>query len=1056
MVLFFGTPREHKGLIETAKAISASGSKDVVFVIAGGFPDPALKQNLQEIKEVEYLFLGPQSFRDVPEIVALGDICVLHQVSDSLVSQYQTPAKLSDALGMGLTVILQELSSTSDVTQNGAAIQVKDKNGLLQALEQALAQPSSAQPNVKAQKMFFKELSFAANIPKLRQTLQAVQTTTKPTTGLHTLLQNITTLTPFCLLIDHASPDKTETADAKYKNKADIQYLRGDKNNAFFQPCNYGAALTKHPSPLPHFRGLEPLLFSKTISNTEDFSKRIEPYFHPSSSRKIVVYTAIFGTYDQLRDPEYVDDEVDYLCFTDQGDLKSEVFEIIKLHKIFKSSTKCARMLKTLPHIFLPGYDVSVWVDSSTKIRGVHLRILIEEALKSKDVAVHSHFQRNCVYKEAQECIAQKKDDKDSIERHVNYIQSLEYPLNNGLVETGQVIRRNCSAIKKINERWWGFIRDYSVRDQLSFNVVCWQEGIRYHELKGCTWLDQYFKNYLHTKGNIVPLNDSAPVTMVMLVRSALEMTKKSVDSILRNTDYPNFRLVIVDNDSNSETKAYLQELKDTIFNIDVITNSENLSFSRANNEAVRRFPSDYILFINNDIEIIERDWLTSLVREMKSNPKIGAVGPVLLFPDYTIQSAGIKIEFLKDTIKVPAVEQRVYRHSGLVDGITGGCMLVRKSVHDAIGGFDERFFYGQEDIDYCLKIREAGYNIKLLVSSEAIHHESHTRAFSSRTLRNREVLRLKWKSRTANLSSGTPTVEKRNYLDLLKSSSINFKSFEDLVSDIKKNVTLIPERVDIVVGIPRSGMVPAYVVGLMLNRPVISSDEFMADLASEKGDRLRNEIDPGKKEVYALFVDDSINNGNAFRRVSALTKGTYLGKPVIRQYVAVYGSENWRSDEVMTLSRCQTPRIFQWNYTNHGIAQFSCYDLDGVLCVDPMDEQNDDSNLYRDFVLNARPLYIPKYSIKAIVTSRLEKYRDITEQWLKMNGVNYEKLYMLDLPSKKERIRLKIHGKFKSEIYASMSDAYLFVESNSGQAAEIAKITKKPVVCTENDKFYS
>lgn len=797
------------------------------------------------------------------------------------------------------------------------------------------------------------------------------------------------------------------------------------------------------------------LLFGSKEKGGHKLQEQIQSHIHPSTGKKVVVYTAVFGNYDVVREPAYIDENVDYLCFTDQEDFRSDAFKVIRVDKLFENNTQCARMLKTLPHIFLPGYETSVWIDGSARIRGLPLQKLIKESLSNNDIAVHSHFQRDCVYQEAKECIHQRKDDNHSIERQIEYIAALGYPENNGLVETAQVIRRHSEAVSLVNEYWWSFIRDFSIRDQLSFNVVCWFRNIEYYRLEGCQWLDQYFKNYAHKASQVEGLNPTDPVTLVMLVRNALEMTRKSVASVLTNTSYAAFKLIIVDNDSDTDTKAYLNNLQETEFNVEVITNKENLSFSKANNDAVLKCTDEYLLFINNDIEIIDADWLAVLVSEMKSNQELGAVGPVLLYPDYKIQSAGIKIEVDDDTVKVPAKEQKVYRHASLVDGITGGCMLVRRSVHEAIGGFDERFFYGQEDIDYCLKIKELGYKIKLLTSCEAIHHESYTRKFTSWTLRNREVLRLKWKGRIVDVLSGQSASAKLKYADLLQSRGLRYKSLEDLNADIKSNFSLVPEQVDLVVGIPRSGMIPAYIIGLALNQPVISFDEFLSDIEPLKGDRPQNLIAEHKSSINALFVDDSINNGNAFGRISQMPKNTYMGKLVERQYLAVYGSENWHSDEVLTLEHCQTPRLFQWNYTNHGIAQFSCYDLDGVLCIDPTDEQNDDGGLYRDFVLNARPLYIPKYKIRAIVTSRLEKYRDITEQWLKKHGVQYEKLYMLDLPSKEERIRLNIHGKFKAELYSQMQDAHLFVESNIGQAKEIAKLTGKAVVCTGNDCFY-
>jgi glycosyltransferase involved in cell wall biosynthesis/GT2 family glycosyltransferase len=301
VVLFFGTPREHKGLLETARAIAGLGRRDVVFAIAGDFPDPALKQKLQEIKGVETLFLGNQPVQSIPEVTALGDVCVLLQEPGAMVSNFQIPAKLTDALAMGRTVILQDLPPTADVIQSGAVIPVKDKNALPRALEQALAQPPSAQPDTRARDLFLKKFSFAANTPRLRQTLQTARSAPKPLDTLHPLLQHIAPLVPYsslaglpskpnapdtkhqktdnavsiiiltrnaaqhldnCLnsfiktnthnpveliIIDHASTDNTADVVAKYRNKGDIQYIHRDRNYTFSESCNFGATRARHP-----------------------------------------------------------------------------------------------------------------------------------------------------------------------------------------------------------------------------------------------------------------------------------------------------------------------------------------------------------------------------------------------------------------------------------------------------------------------------------------------------------------------------------------------------------------------------------------------------------------------------------------------------------------------------------------------------------------------------------------------------------------------------------------------------------------------------------------
>jgi uncharacterized HAD superfamily protein len=278
----------------------------------------------------------------------------------------------------------------------------------------------------------------------------------------------------------------------------------------------------------------------------------------------------------------------------------------------------------------------------------------------------------------------------------------------------------------------------------------------------------------------------------------------------------------------------------------------------------------------------------------------------------------------------------------------------------------------------------------------------------------------------------------------------INFKTYSQLAIDIRTSIIKIPKDIDLIVGNPRSGMIPAYMIGTFMNLPVLSLDEYLNDIKPTQGDRLLK-INNNLKKV--LIVDDSVNLGNALKRIKEklkLKKGN-----IYYLYYAVYATEESKNLIDIYASICEQPRIFQWNYLNHSILSNSCFDIDGVLCVDPSEEQNDDGEKYIDFILNAKILYIPNYKIKALVTSRLEKYRKQTEEWLMKNNVLYDDLYMLDLPSKEERIKQNVHGKFKAGIYKKLEDCVLFIESDRNQAIEIAKLTGKSVICLPTDEFF-
>lgn len=820
-----------------------------------------------------------------------------------------------------------------------------------------------------------------------------------------------------------------------------------------------GKKLARAVAP-PSFSSYGTGLYGKIIGekfnqiSEAEFASKIAAFFErPQSSNKIAVYTAIFGKYDYLRAPYSVEDGIDYICFTNQRHIRAHGYNVVHVPDLFEDQTLNARMLKALPHLFLKEFETTVWIDGSTRIRGRSLKSLITQQLGDADLGVHRHFQRDCVYMEAAECIAQKKESVERIESLTNLLKGFNWPSSSGLFETAQLIRKNNPAISSANELWWSLIRDYSRRDQISLPYVIKQSKLRVFDLPGCQWLDPYFKNLFHTPNHHAITSGPETVRMVMLVHNALEMTRKSIESIIRHTKFANYKLVVVDNASSAETASFLRNISQENDNILLIRNEENKSFSQANNEAVNSANEEYLLFINNDIEIIDPLWLDKLVSEARRHKDAAAFGPIMLYPDYEIQSAGIEITFDDKGLVVPSKEVRTYRHPRYVDGISGGCALVRRSAHERIGGFDERFFYGQEDIDYCIRLREAGYKIRLCSQIEVLHHESYTRKFSVRTIRNREIIKTKWGNRVSSGIVPAPAV-KPKYEELLK-RPLNYRSIDDLIGVVRKNSHMIPQNIDMVVGIPRSGMIPAYIIGLNLNSPVLSIDEFNNGMLPTKGDRPQNNVAALNGVINVLVVDDSINYGNSHARIKATLAKSYRGMAVRPQFMAVYGSEFWTSNEVMTLEQCNLPRMFQWNYKNHGISQFACFDLDGVLCIDPTEEENDDGKMYLEFLRTARPLYIPKYPIRAIVTSRLEKYRQETVDWLRLNNVKYKELYMLDLPSKEERLRLKAHGSFKANIYMQLSDAVLFYESNPAQAREVAKLTGKAVICTDTDEYF-
>ncbi len=172
VILFLGTPRSYKGLIETAQAIAKLKRRDIVFAIVGDFPDDSLKVQLQAITEVNYLFIGNQPITEVSTITSIGDACVLLQDTQSRAANYQTPAKLSDALASGLPVLATETPALADAFMVGALLPISQDN-LVEQLTKIMDNDNIAQNlRLKGLNFFRRELSFSANVPRLSQAVQ--------------------------------------------------------------------------------------------------------------------------------------------------------------------------------------------------------------------------------------------------------------------------------------------------------------------------------------------------------------------------------------------------------------------------------------------------------------------------------------------------------------------------------------------------------------------------------------------------------------------------------------------------------------------------------------------------------------------------------------------------------------------------------------------------------------------------------------------------------------------------------------------------------------------
>jgi uncharacterized HAD superfamily protein len=274
------------------------------------------------------------------------------------------------------------------------------------------------------------------------------------------------------------------------------------------------------------------------------------------------------------------------------------------------------------------------------------------------------------------------------------------------------------------------------------------------------------------------------------------------------------------------------------------------------------------------------------------------------------------------------------------------------------------------------------------------------------------------------------------------------------LTNVIVRNVGLFPRDLDCVVGVSRIGVLAGAAAALVLDVPVADLEGFLEGRMLSADGRGRR---PGEARSLAemrriLVIDGDGGNGAALAEARDRLRKAYPDKSFF--VCAVFGNGLDASVVDLELEAVPQPSMFQWNIMHHEMLQQCCVDIDGVLCVDPTEDENDDGEAYIDFVLNAPPLHTPTQTLGYLVTSRLERYRPQTEAWLGNRGIRFRELIMLDLPSKEERKRTNAHGAFKANVYRRL-DAPLFIESDPRQAETIARLSGKPVLCVGTQQVF-
>lgn len=847
VVLFLGTPRIYKGLVETAQAIAKLKRRDIVYAIVGDFPDVKLKEKLQAIAGVNYAFIGNQPFAAVPEITAMADVCVILQDPQSTTARYQTPAKLSDALSGGLPVLATETLALANAFIDGALLPV-NQNTLPQQLARVLDNTDTLQELRQAGLDFFRrELSIAANAPRLRQAME--QSGKLPlATDVEKLANNMID-DPLSALLGIAK---------KVENVVTLPYAKpkpiSDQKIAVAVHVYY------------------PDLWLDIARRLKGLSTPFDLFVTTTPEHANAVTSAVRSDFPVARidiQPNLGMDVVPFLrlvpALVDEGYLL-----VCKLHTKKGEDEQGGLWRRALMDSLIGNTSTFVHItaafarEPSLQMAGpASLYLSARKLMLENDAPLEALFRhlegrslpdvdwgffsgtmfwvrptlleklsRHVVQNLDQIETGYKKDGQlvHAIERLFGLLPALQhgkigllYPLQSFPANTLQIV----TAYTPPNQAWMGdLMRQYAHLDEdltklqdsglFDSDYYCKQcpdlvgttiDLISHYLLIGrfqgntpnpdfdlifyrLQYADQLngaedpFLHYLRhgakaglmlrsTKEKEVQeipsfryraLNtslidwnilagqkrDPEKTSIIIPVYNNPELTHACIESLYTHTPADRFELIVVDNGSEGSTGDLLNQFAAQHPNLTVMHNKENFNFALGCNLGFAISHCEKVLFLNNDTRVTA-NWLEPLLNPL-DRPEISAVQPLLLFPDGSIQCAGVVFSH-KNPLGYPIYAgyqptPRILRPDRQFQAVSAACMMVRAADFCTCHGFDPVFINGQEDIDLCLRLNTNGRRAYVAISSKVIHHESQSQLRFYYVAYNRTTFSHRWRGR--------------------------------------------------------------------------------------------------------------------------------------------------------------------------------------------------------------------------------------------------------------------------------------------------------------------
>jgi O-antigen biosynthesis protein len=483
-----------------------------------------------------------------------------------------------------------------------------------------------------------------------------------------------------------------------------------------------------------------------------------------NAARKVVVFTAIAGGYEHFLPYENLDPQYDYVAFSDAPCRDGGFWQIRPMDYWSPDPVRMARYVKSHPHKYFDEYECAIWVDANVVVRG-DLASYVELVIQNPDVVLGGipHPVRNCIYAEGAAVIAAKKDTSARIDPQLADYRAQNYPSGNGLIETNlMIVNLRHPGAERLMSDWWREMDRYSHRDQLSLNFVLWKAHLQWLPLmlERRSLRDSVdFAYFGHGRNSGYPVAllegrlggvvrdpyalqgsvavpERARVDIVVCIHNALADVRRCLESVVKAKNQHD-RIILVDDASDGETADYLDDFCRSSDAILIRNGPPARGYCVSANVGMQAVTATYLLLLNSDT-VLPRRALDKMLALIQSDDRIGIVGPMSnaastqSIPDIAGSAGQTAINSLPDGMSVDDMDGacEAWSHPNVFPSVPlvhGFCQLVRKSLVDAVGGFDQVAFpqgYGEEN-DLCFRATDAGFDLRIATNAFVYHAKS-------------------------------------------------------------------------------------------------------------------------------------------------------------------------------------------------------------------------------------------------------------------------------------------------------------------------------------------